>query len=529
MLGTRKDDPDRQPTPSAWRPSVALCSQPDLPVHRFELLHGPGFARLARRVRDDIRAASPPTDVRVHVLPIPDPWDFEMAYEALHSFARGYAFDPDREDYLIHVNVGTHAVRICMFLLTESRHFPGRLIQSIPPARSGDRPWGGHRIIDLDLSRYARIVERFTEERRDAVDFLKYGIATRNAAFNALIEQIERVALATREPMLLTGPTGAGKSRLARRIYKLKRERGLIAGPLVEVNCATLRGDAAMSALFGHVRGAFTGAVRARPGLLRSADQGMLFLDEVTELGLDEQAMLLRAIEDHRFLPVGADEEVSSDFQLIAGTNRDLGRAVRSGRLREDLLNRIDLWTFPLPGLRDRPQDIEPNVQYELDRLPLVVGRAVHFTRTAYRRFLAFANGPDAAWSGGFRDLNGAIKRMGTFARGGRIDEAIVADEIARLRARWADEAEPEVSSWEPALVEHALSAEDLRELDRFDRAQLEEVLQVCRQVGSLSEAGRILFAASRRRKRSHNDAHRLSRYLARFGIDWRRVVGGSP
>src|SRR6185295_20005001 len=113
---------------------------------------------------------------------------------------------------------------------------------------------------------------------------------TRNAAFNQLIDRVEHVALATRDPLLLMGPTGAGKSALARRIYELKKARHLIKGAFVDVNCATLRGDAAMSALFGHVKGAFTGALKDRPGLLRAADGGLLFLDEVGELGLDEQA-----------------------------------------------------------------------------------------------------------------------------------------------------------------------------------------------------------------------------------------------
>ena len=105
-----------------------------------------------------------------------------------------------------------------------------------------------------------------------------------------------------------------------------------------------------MSALFGHAKGAFTGAAAARDGLLRSADGGVLFLDEVGELGTDEQAMLLKAIEEKRFLPVGSDTEVGSDFQLIAGTNRDLKAAVAAGEFREDLLARIDLWTFRMPG-----------------------------------------------------------------------------------------------------------------------------------------------------------------------------------
>jgi len=120
-----------------------------------------------------------------------------------------------------------------------------------------------------------------------------------------MIDEIERVALRSKAPILLMGPTGAGKSLLARRIYELKKSKHQVAGPFVEVNCATLKGDGAMSALFGHRKGAFTGAVADRPGLLRAADKGMLFLDEIGELGLDEQAMILRASRTSASCPLG--------------------------------------------------------------------------------------------------------------------------------------------------------------------------------------------------------------------------------
>src|SRR3954467_11219958 len=169
-----------------------------------------------------------------------------------------------------------------------------------------------------------------------------------------------------------------------------------------------------MSTLFGHTKGSFTGAVKDRPGLLRAADGGLLFLDEVGELGTDEQAMLLRALEEKRFLPVGADKEAKSDFQLIAGTNRDLGASVAAGAFREDLLARINLWTFELPPLKDRPEDVEPNLRYELEQDAKRNGVNVTFNAEARQRFLRFATGPDAQWSGNFRDLNAAVTRMAT-------------------------------------------------------------------------------------------------------------------
>jgi transcriptional regulatory protein RtcR len=314
---------------------------------------------------------------------------------------------------------------------------------------------------------------------------------------------------------LLLGPTGAGKSQLARRIHDLKKLKRQVAGPFIEVNCATLRGDAAMSALFGHRKGAFTGAASERAGLLRSADGGMLFLDEIGELGLDEQAMILRAIEEKRFLPMGADVEVGSDFQLIAGTNRDLSRCVADGTFREDLYARLNLWTFTLPGLAQRREDIEPNLDYELDRHAEREGERVSFNKEARTRFLTFAGAPRATWNGNFRDLAASVTRMATFAPKGRIDVATVDGEVARLLRLWSGNAE-----WSDGL-NAALAPGQLAEIDPFDRVQLAYVVQVCRESGSLSEAGRRLFAASRERRASTNDADRLRKYLARFGLDF--------
>ena len=502
-----------------WRPSVALCMHPDLRVDRFVLIHGSRHEDLARFVAADIGTVSPETAVEFAPMDFADPWDFEEVYGKLLDFARGFPFDPEAEDYLVHITTGTHVAQICLFLLTEARDLPGRLLQSHPErghATSGPGSWS---VIDLDLSRYDSIATRFAAARTEASSFLKSGIETRNAAFNRTIDEIEQVALRSRAPLLLMGPTGAGKSQLARRIFELKRSKRQVPGAFVEVNCATLRGDSAMSALFGHKRGAFTGAAADRPGLLRAADKGMLFLDEIGELGLDEQAMILRAIEDKRFLPVGADAEAQSDFQLMAGTNRDLGAAVAAGRFRDDLYARLNLWTFALPALADRREDIEPNLDYELDRFAEREGNRVSFNKEARRAFLDFATAPDAAWTGNFRDLAASVTRMATFAPAGRIDLATVEAEQARLRRLWSGAAEA------PDALAELLDADALAALDPFDRVQLAEVVRVCRRSRSLSEAGRALFSASRKRRASSNDADRLRKYLARFGLSWAELI----
>jgi transcriptional regulatory protein RtcR len=311
---------------------------------------------------------------------------------------------------------------------------------------------------------------------------------------------------------------------LARRIFKLKQSRNLIAGEFVEVNCATLRGSAALSALFGHKKGAFTGAQQDREGLLRQADGGLVFLDEIGELGLDEQAMLLRAVEEKTFLPLGADREVSSSFQLICGTNRDLQQEAGKGNFRRDLLARINLWVFAMPGLRDRREDIAPNLDFELDRYARRNGSRVDFNREAREAFLQFSVSEQAAWTGNFRDLNGAVTRMATLAGSGRIKVSDVREEVGRLRAAWEGEAQP--ASLE---LPHALAArKQLQRLDPFDRCQLAYVLDVCRRSTSLSEAGRTLFAVSRERKKSVNDADRVRKYLLRFGLEWSEVRAGA-
>jgi transcriptional regulatory protein RtcR len=517
FVGTTLDAGGKAHRWRRWRPTVALAQHPELPIDRLELWHLGAAGPVVRQVIDDLAEVAPTTEVVPRPLAIADPWDLEQVFAALHEFARGYRFDRDREDYLVHLTTGTHVVQICLFLLVESRHLPARLIQTGPGPRGAGSPRGTYQVIDLDLARYAGLAARFRREHAHDQALLKDGIATRSPRYNQLIAELEQVAIAGRDPILLLGPTGAGKTRLAQRVYELKRRRHQLAGPLVEVNCATLRGDAAMSALFGHAKGAFTGAATARAGHLLAADGGAVFLDELGELGLAEQALLLRALDDRRWFPLGADREVASDFVLLAGTNRDLTAEVAAGRFRADLLARIELWTFRLPGLAERPEDLEPNLDHELAGLTAELGRRIALTARARARFLSFAASAEATWPGNFRDLAGAVRRMATLATGGVIDDADVTREVARLRAAWRlDRPGDRVAT---ALGPRAAT------LDRFDRVQLAEVLAVCADAPSLSEAGRRLFAASRARRTSTNDADRLRKYLARFGLTWAEVA----
>ena len=503
-----------------WRPTVSLAQHEDLQVDRLELLHDVRYLSLAQRVRDDIAQLSPATEVRLIEMNLANPWDFGEVYGTLYDWSRHYAFDTVHEDYWAHITTGTHVAQICLFLLVEARFLPGVLLQSAPPRGRQNQGPGSYELIDLDLSRYDAINSRLAVAQQDAVSFLKSGIATRNARFNTLIDEIERIAVRSRSPILLTGPTGAGKSMLARRIFELKKSRHQVSGDFVDVNCATLHGDGAGASLFGHRKGAFTGASADRPGLLRTADRGVLFLDEIGELGADEQAMLLKAIEDKRFLPVGADREVASDFQLIAGTHKDLRAEVAAGRFREDLFARINLWTYTLPALTQRREDIEPNIDHQLGLASQELTRQVRFTTEARRAYLRFAQSGEALWRGNFRDLSASITRLATLADHGRIGAPLVAAEIARLRWQWQSDADLA----RPAQSLGALLGDAAEDLDRFDQLQLQAVIEVCRRHASLSEAGRELFNVSRSQRSVVNDADRLRKYLRKFGLSWEAI-----
>lgn len=491
-----------------WRPSVALAMQNDLHFDRYHLIYQPKFEGLKERIVEDIKQCSPSTEVIPEALTMEDPWDFEEVYSKLYEYSRNHDFSGENDNCYIHITTGSHVAQICLFLLNESHHLPGKLIQTHP----GMGPEGSYNIIDLDLSRYDMLAKRFAVERENDLDFLKSGIATRNPRFNELIETIERVAIRSAEPLLLSGPTGAGKSQLARRIYELKKLNNQIKGEFVNVNCATLRGDQAMSVLFGHKKGAFTGAVADRSGLLKKADGGILFLDEIGELGLDEQAMLLRAIEEKKFFPLGSDSESESRFELICGTNRDLESEVESGRFRSDLLARINLWEFQLPGLADRREDIEPNLEYELQCFTEKSGKHITFNKEARAEFMEYALDPATLWRGNFRDLNALVTRMATLSSGGRIDEKVVRNEIARLR-------KGQKSSQKSDHLRRLLGEDYEEKFDEFDLCQFAKVVEICRQSRSRAEAGKKLFAVSRRQRSTANDSDRLGKYLDKFKV----------
>lgn len=516
FVGSTLDQGKKEERWQRWRPTLSLLMHEDLLVDELVLLHDRRNTGLIEHLKGDALLLSPHTFVQGHRVHIRDPWDFSDMYGALYDFVKSYSFDTENNQYLLHITTGTHVAQICWYLLIDAHYLPAKIIQSSPTGKQ--QPEGEYRIIDLDLSRYAALTQRFEHEQSENWQQLKANIATKNKSFNQLIQEVEQVATRSTAPILIMGATGVGKSQLAKQIYQLKKEKFHLHGRLVDVNCATLVGDSAMSTLFGHVKGAFTGAVNVRTGYLKSADGGILFLDEIGELGLDEQAMLLKALEDKSFFPVGSDVEVQADFQLIAGTNKDLREEVQAGRFREDLWARLNTWTFFLPNLKDRREDIAPNIEFELQRFAMQQQRQLRFHSDALEAYLQFAQSDEATWMGNFRDLTASVTRMATLANSERIGLNEVNAEIIRLQNIWNlyDTAESKYST-----LSDILNEEQIAEMDEFDRIQLEGVIKICQKSRSMADAGRQLFSVSREQRQSTNDSDRVKKYLAKFGLSW--------
>ncbi|MEZ5477503.1 MAG: hypothetical protein R3E95_08485 [Thiolinea sp.] len=174
-----------------------------------------------------------------------------------------------------------------------------------------------------------------------------------------------------------------------------------------------------------------------------------------------------------------------------------------------------------MPALKARIEDLDPNLDYELRRLPSGRGHKVNFNQAARQRYLDFAHAPASSWRANFRDLNSSITRMATLAQGGRITEAIVQEEIGRLQSDWSGYTQATAAEDAGQLLATVMPAEALAELDYFDQIQLAEVVRVCRSCKSQAEAGRRLFNVSRTRRTSSNDTHRLRTYLQRFGLSF--------
>ena len=245
------------------------------------------------------------------------------------------------------------------------------------------------------------------------------GWPTRSARMQALIAEAQAAARSNAS-IMIRGATGAGKERLARFIHDASPRRG---GPWVTVNCAAIPDHLLESELFGHVKGAFTGATGSNTGLVRAADGGTLFLDEIGDMPLDLQAKLLRMLEQRTVRPVGSTIEHAVDIRVVAATHRDLTRAIKDGEFREDLFYRLNVLELTLPPLAERREDIPLLVQAFLKELCPPGQRRV-FAPEAMELLMA------ADWPGNVRQLRNVVERNVALAPGVVISREQVRDAL---------------------------------------------------------------------------------------------------
>ena len=222
-------------------------------------------------------------------------------------------------------------------------------------------------------------------------------------AINHIKIMIDKVA-PTDARVLITGPNGTGKELVAHQLHE-KSER--FSAPIIEVNCAAIPSELIESELFGHVKGAFTSAVKDRAGKFEAADGGTIFLDEIGDMSLSAQAKVLRALQENVIQRVGADKDIKVNVRVIAATNKDLKKEIEEGRFREDLYHRLAVILIKVPALNNRREDIPALIDYFAAKIAVEQGTAVkHFSKSALQLLQEYD------WTGNIRELRNVVERL---------------------------------------------------------------------------------------------------------------------
>ena len=276
------------------------------------------------------------------------------------------------------------------------------------------------------FQRYERLVAA-TESLHSAEPSDTTPIIGQSRLMAEALAQAARAALVSDAPVLIQGESGTGKQLLAEMIHRLDPKRG--KQPFLTVNCASITGTLAESALFGHVQGAFTGATRPRAGYFRTADRGTILLDEIGDLEMTLQPKLLRVLQNGAILPVGADAEVTVDVRVLAASNRPLPELIENGQFRLDLYQRLNVIPLEIPPLRERPEDIETLVPFFVRKYARYYGRQIkHIDHRVYE----FLQG--CALDGNVRELENTVRRILALKTSG--DEILLTDIPESLRRK---------------------------------------------------------------------------------------------
>jgi two-component system, NtrC family, response regulator AtoC len=387
---------------------------------------------------------------------------------------------------------GMDGIELCARLASDWPNLPvvvmtafGDLDSAVGALRAGafdfiPKPFAIERLAEVvgrALDRGPSSVSRLAH--RGAQADVLHGLIGSSVAMRSLREQIGRAALVDAN-VLITGESGTGKELVARAVH-LGSSRA--AGPFVAVSCAAVPHDILEAELFGHARGAFTGAAQSRLGLFQQASGGTLFLDEIGDMPLELQPKLLRALQEHSVRPLGAAREVTADARIVAATNRDLTAAVRAGTFREDLLFRLKVLHLELPPLRLRERDVIELARHFLGQASRG-GRAFQLAREAEAPLLGYR------WPGNVRELENCMSAAMALASEGNIGFDELPTRVRTQRGSPSAPAEPPAS------------------LEDVERRHIETVLRV------------VGWNKARAARKLGIDRATLYRKLARFGLE---------
>jgi len=372
------------------------------------------------------------TEVR-HV-PMPDPTDYVKIYPVADQTLRelvGEKKGGRGEKITVHLSPGTPAMQSVWLLLGKTR-YPVRLIKSSAQQGVVEAEIPFKISFDFIDPKMKEAADASLEQGSAALppEGARFGdIVYRCAKMQTVVRQAKQVA-ARSVPVLILGESGTGKELFARAIHEYGRgaamtngDTGTAKAPFVPINCGAIPKDLVESTLFGHKRGAFTGAVSDLKGAFERADGGTLFLDELGEMPLDTQVKLLRVLQDKQVQPLGATRTVAVNVRLIAATNRDLHAEVSAGRFREDLFYRLAVAILWLPPLRERDGDLKPLVDALLDK----VNGEAEADEPGYQRKKLSPKARDAlsqhGWPGNVRELENTLMRAAVWSEGTTITE----------------------------------------------------------------------------------------------------------
>jgi transcriptional regulator with GAF, ATPase, and Fis domain len=305
---------------------------------------------------------------------------------------------------------------------------------------------------ELELLREQLDTENLAlREEVDRVSMFEEIVGT-SPALQAVLSRAVKVA-ATDSTVLITGETGTGKELVARAIHRRSHR---VSRPFVGVNCAAIPRDLIASELFGHEKGAFTGAIQQRLGRFELANGGTIFLDEVGELPAETQIALLRVLQEHEFERVGGTHRIRTDVRVIAATNRDLQAAISTGSFRSDLFYRLHVFPIEIPPLRERREDIPLLVEYFIDRYARKAGK--HFRKVEKRTLQILQSYP---WPGNIRELQNVIERSVILCESNifSIDESWLPMPPAATESKCQSELPRRLEEQEKNIIEEALKA----------------------------------------------------------------------